>query len=132
VSELWIPSLDERALRERLRRRSHLVRLRTSAQNRIFGLQTQWGLRLALTDIPQEQAMERLAEHGMPEVWRRSVSEALQVIGLLDERLKPLEAELRPLALADPRVELLRTIPGVGELLGLTIASEINDVARFR
>ncbi len=68
VPELWIPSLDERALRERLRRRSHLVRLRTSAQNRIFGLQTQWGLRLALGDIPREQALERLAEHGMPEV----------------------------------------------------------------
>jgi transposase len=26
---------------------------------------------------------------------------------------------------------LLRTIPGVGELLGLTIAAEIGDVARF-
>src|SRR4051812_2910459 len=29
------------------------------------------------------------------------------------------------------RVVLLDTIPGVGELLGLTIASEIGDVARF-
>jgi transposase len=46
VPELWIPSLDDRALRERLRRRTHLVRLRASAMNRIFGLLTQWGLRL--------------------------------------------------------------------------------------
>jgi transposase len=131
VPELWIPSLDERALKERLRRRSHLVRMRTSAQNRIFGLQTQWGLRLALHDIPPAHALERLAEHGMPEVWRRSVAEALEVIALLDERLKPIEEELRPLARADPRVQLLRTIPGIGELLGLTIASEVSDVARF-
>ena len=35
VPELWIPSLDDRALRERLRRRTHLVRLRASAMNRI-------------------------------------------------------------------------------------------------
>jgi len=131
VPQLWIPSLDERALRERLRRRSHLVQLRTSAKNRIFGLQTQWGLRLALSDIPLEQVLERLAEHGMPDVWRRSVAEALGVIDSLDERLVPLERELRPLAQADPRVKLLRTIPGVGELLGLTIASEISDIARF-
>jgi transposase len=38
VPALWLPSLDERALRERLRRRMHLVRLRTSAKGRIFGL----------------------------------------------------------------------------------------------
>ena len=35
-------------LRERLRRRMHLVRMRASAMNRIFGLLTQWGLRLSL------------------------------------------------------------------------------------
>jgi len=28
-------------------RRMHLVRLRTSAKGRIFGLQTQWGLRIS-------------------------------------------------------------------------------------
>jgi transposase len=37
VPARWLPSLDERALRERLRRRMHLVRLRTSAKGRIFG-----------------------------------------------------------------------------------------------
>jgi transposase len=35
------------------------------------------------------------------------------------------------LARADARVMLLDTIPGVGDLLGLTLASEIGDVARF-
>jgi transposase len=48
VPALWLPSLDERALRERLRRRMHLVRLRTSAKARIASLQTQWGIRVSL------------------------------------------------------------------------------------
>src|SRR5437867_4597291 len=48
VPALWLPSLEERALREQLRRRMHLVRLRASAMNRIFGLLTQWGLRVSL------------------------------------------------------------------------------------
>ena len=48
VPELWVPPLEDRALRERLRRRTHLVRMRASAMNRIFGLQTQWGLRISL------------------------------------------------------------------------------------
>src|SRR5215203_5294050 len=41
VPELWVPALADRALRERLRRRMHLVRMRASAMNRSFGLLTQ-------------------------------------------------------------------------------------------
>ena len=131
VPELWIPSLDDRALRERLRRRTHLVRMRASAMNRIFGLLTQWGLRLSLERLRAPDAMALLESRGVPAAWRRSIAEALAVIDLLDRRIAPLESELGPLARADPRVLLLTTIPGVGELLGLTIASEIGDVARF-
>src|SRR5215216_4584807 len=131
VPELWIPSLDDRALRERLRRRTHLVRMRASAMNRIFGLLTQWGLRLSLERLRAPDAMALLESRGVPATWQRSIAEALAVIDLLDRRIAPLEAELGPLAQADPRVLLLRTIPGVGELLGLTIATEIGEVARF-
>ena len=131
VPELWVPSLSDRELRERLRRRMHLVRMRASAMNRIFGLLTQWGLRLSLRRLAEPDAMDLLAQRGVPEVWRRSIAEALAVIELLDTRIGPLERELGPLARADARVVLLDTIPGVGDLLGLTLASEIGDVARF-
>src|SRR4051794_1058569 len=131
VPELWVPSLDDRALRERLRRRTHLVRMRASAMNRIFGLQTQWGLRISLQRLRAPDAMTLLERQGMPAVWRRSVIEALDVIELLDARITPIDNELRPLSRADARVVLLDTIPGIGDLLGLTLASEIGDVARF-
>jgi transposase len=128
VPELWVPSLDDRALRERLRRRMHLVRMRASAMNRIFGLQTQWGLRISLQRLRAPDAMTLLEQQGMPAVWRRSIAEALDVIELLDARITPIDHELRPLARADARVVLLDTI---GDLLGLTLASEIGDIARF-
>ena len=131
VPSVWVPSLDDRAIRERLRRRSHLVRLRTSATNRSFGLLTQWGLRRSLTALRKPGAIDELAEHGVPEVWRHSIVTLLGVIDDLDRQLAPLERELRPLARADERVKLLMTIPGIAELLGLTIASEIGDIARF-
>jgi transposase len=131
VPALWVPSLEERALRERLRRRTHLVRLRTSAMNRTFGVLTQWGLRIPLERLRRPDAVDLLERHAMPAVWRRSIEEAIAVIDLLDARIGPLDRELEPLARADRRVVLLETIPGVGKLLGLTIANEIGDVARF-
>jgi transposase len=132
VPELWVASHDDRALRERLLRRMHLVRLRTSAKNRIFGLLSQWGLRVSVKRLRQADGLLLLERLPLPEVWRASIAEALAVIELLDQRIAPIEAELAPLAQADGRVQLLRTIPGLGSLLGLTIASVIGDISRFR
>jgi len=131
IPKVWVPTLDDRAIRERLRRRSHLIRLRTSATNRSFGLLTQWGLRDNLTALRKPGAIDELAEDGMPEVWLQSIRTLLGVIDDLDRQLAPLERERRLLARGDERAVLLMTIPGVGELLGLTLASEIGDIARF-
>jgi len=131
VPEVWVPSIEERANRERLRRRVHLIRLRTSAINRTFGLLTQWGLRRNLTALRKPGAIDELAEHGVPEIWRQSIVTLLGVIEDLDAQLAPLEQELRPHARQDPRVRLLMTIPGVAEILGLTLASEIGEISRF-
>jgi transposase len=131
VPALWLPSLDQRALRERLRRRMHLVRLRTSAKARIAGLQTQWGVRVSLARLRRADGLMLLERAGVPEVWCRSVGECLAVIDFLDARIQPLDAELRPFAHADPNAVLLDTIPGVAELLALTIAVEIGEINRF-
>jgi transposase len=131
VPELWVPSVEERANRERIRRRAHLVSMRTSARNRIFGLLTQWGLRRSLKALRQPGALEGLASSGVPAVWCQSISTLLALIDDLDRQIGPLEAELRPHARQDPRVKLLMTIPGVAELLGLTLACEIGNVNRF-
>ena len=131
VPEVYVPAFADRELKERLGRRMHLVKLRTSAMNRAHGVLSQFGVTLAFNRLRQPDRDELLARLAIPEVWRRSIAEAVAVVGALDERLIPLEQELRPLARADPRVQLLVTIPGVGDLLGLTIASEIGDVSRF-
>src|SRR6059036_789262 len=65
VPALWIPSLEERELRERLRRRMHLVRLRTSAKNRVFGVLSQWGLRIPLRVLRSGDPMTVLERRGL-------------------------------------------------------------------
>src|SRR5215207_340383 len=132
VPELWLPSLEDRALRERLRHRAHLVRTRTAARNRIFGLLTQFGLRVSYRRLRRPDAMELLEGRGVPEVWRASITELVELAEEMDRRIDPLDRELAPLARSDQRVRLLRTMPGIGPLLGLTFAAEIGEVARFR
>ena len=50
--------------------------MRASAMKRIFGLQTQSGLRISLRRLRAPDAMTLLERHGMPAVWRRSIAEA--------------------------------------------------------
>ena len=89
------------------------------------------GVRVSLARLRRRDGLTLLERAGVPEVWRRSISECLALIDFLDARIAPLEAELRPFAKADPRALLLDTIPGVGELLALTIAAEIGEISRF-
>jgi len=131
VPAVWVPPFQDRALLEQLLRRMHLVRLRTSAKNRVFGILTQWGVRVPLSRLRRQDGLALLERRGVPEVWRDSVREALQTIDYLDERIVRLDQVLRPLAREDERARLLATIPGVGPLLALTIASVVGDVSRF-
>src|SRR6266542_383505 len=90
-----------------------------------------WGVRVSLRRLRRADGMTLLERAGMPAVWRHSISECLALIDFLDARIVPLDAELRPFAQADPRAVLLDTIPGVAELLALTIAVEIGEISRF-
>jgi hypothetical protein len=88
------------------------------------------GLRRSLTALREPDALAELADQGVPEVRRHSIATLLGVVDDLDRQLGPLDLELRPLARADRHAGLLATIPGVAELLGLTIA-KIGEVSRF-
>ena len=102
VPAVWVASTEDRAIRERLRRRAHLVKARTSARNRIFGLLTQFGLRISLTRLRRPDAIELLEHRGVPEAWRDSIAEHLDQIDELDRRIDPIDRELAPIARSDP------------------------------
>jgi transposase len=109
VPQVHVPTFPDRELKERLGRRMHMVRLRTAAMNRTHGVLSQFGVTLAFKRLREPDREELLIKRGIPEVWRRSIAEAVAVVAMLDQRLIPLEQELRPLARADPRVQLLHS-----------------------
>jgi transposase len=94
-------------------------------------LLTQFGLRISHARLRKPGAFELLERQGVPEVWRASIAELLELSEEMDSRIDPIDRELRPLARSDERARLLATIPGVGPLLSLTFAAEIGEVSRF-
>lgn len=94
VPEVHVPSFADRELKERLGRRMHMVRLRTSAMNRAHGVLSQFGVKLAFDRLRQPDRDELLIQRGVPDVWRHSITQAVGMVGEFDQRLTPIEQEL--------------------------------------
>jgi transposase len=55
----------------------------------------------------------------------------LRTVTALSTELRALDAQLEQQAAADPVVARLRTVPGVGPIVALSVRAFIDDVARF-
>ena len=104
VPELWIPSLDDRALQRAAqaadapRSAAHLGEEPDLRAAHPMGAAT---VAAATARTGRARAARRSAACRR---WRDSIAEALAVIDLLDARIAPVDRELRPFAAADPRV----------------------------
>ena len=131
VPSIWIPSEEVRQDRERARFRIHLVKHRTGLKNRVHAALISWGRPCPVSDLFGTAGRQHLDELDIPEPWKTNVESCLEVIDFLDGQIKTCETELRRAAADHPYVALLKTIPGVGDVLGYTIAAEIGDIDRF-
>jgi transposase len=131
VPAIWLPDPSVRAERERARWRLHLVRHRTALKNRIHATLLAFGHPRPVADLFGAAGRQLLDGLALPEPWAGDVAAALHLIDSLDAEIDGCEAALRTAGADHPYVPLLTTVPGIGPVLGYTIAAEIGDIARF-
>src|SRR5580700_3815386 len=130
LPEAWIAPAKVRQLRAVLRHRISLVRLGTQLRNRIHAVAADHGY-----DRPASYwtgpGRGWLAELDLPATSREIVTDCLAVIDGLAPPPDRIDGELHTRAKTDPRVKILRTLPGVGEFTALVMLAEIGDITRF-
>src|SRR3954451_16275018 len=131
VPEIWLPDPSIRAERELARFRLHLVKHRSALKNRIHSTLINFGKPCPVTDLFGLAGRELLQRLELPEPWRQSVDASLHMIDELDLQIAELQKALREAAPNHPYVQLLLTVPGIGQVLAYTIAAEIGDIERF-
>jgi transposase len=131
VPEIWLPTPEVREERERARWRLHLVRHRVALKNRIHATLLAFGKPCVVSDLFGVRGRERLEGLEFPEPWAGNLAASLTLIDELDDQIAECERELRRLGAHHEYVPTLMTTPGIGWVLGYTIASEIGDIARF-
>ena len=127
----YIYPRERRALRDLLRKRSHLVRQCTA---NILSFQNL--LRRNTARTLSAQAIKRL---DAAQVWELvsgpelalAMTSTLVIIQCLGTQIQTLTAAVMAQAKLDPVFKGLLTVPGIGQVLALTIMLEAGDMARF-
>jgi transposase len=119
-----------RQLRAVLRHRASLIRLGTQLRNRIHAVAADHGYDRS-AGYRAGPGRGWLAGLDLPAASREIVTGCLAVIDGLAPVIGRLDGELHQHAKADPRVKVLRTLPGVGEFTALVMLAEIGDISRF-
>jgi transposase len=123
----YVPPDDIAALREKVRRRAFLVRMRSKLKVKVKAQLTINGIQ-----PPSEHGL--FTSKGLE--WLHSlqldsVESYLPVISSLDIQVGKLSNELQKMAPQDEDVKLLMTIPGIGYYSALLVKSEIGNISRF-
>jgi transposase len=158
---VWIPPAPLRDLRELTRTRMVFTRMRTKLKNRIHANLAKYFLTLTEpSDIFGKKSRPALEERiaQLPPMTRWCTSAQLDELGKLDEKIAQMEAMIRGLVehcacefptigkcgggtfqWLEPRVgvpelpalRLLKSLPGVGDILATVLLLELGDVNRF-
>src|SRR4029450_1009028 len=131
VPAIWLPDPAVRAERERARWRLHLVRPRSSLNQRVHAVLLAHGKPCPVSDLFGLRGRQLLARLGLPDPWQGTIEASLRLIDELDREIADCERELHRLGADHRYVPLLLTVPGIGCVLAYTIAAEIGDIGRF-
>ena len=127
----WICPKEHRAVRDLLRKRTQLVRQRTSG----------W---LGIRNILERTAAKKLKSGGLRRLTIEEISEGIEdpnvllslratfaVVEVIKAQIGVLEDAVFEQAAHEDTYEILTSIPGVGPILASTIQYETGDISRF-
>jgi transposase len=131
LPEGYIYPRSERPVRDLLRKRSQMVRQRTTNLLSIENLLTRntgsslSAKRVKALDV--EQVDQLLAEPDLA----LAVKANLSVMSSADQQVELLERTVTQRVKLRPQFSFLKSVPGIGEILALTIMLETGDIGRF-
>jgi transposase len=135
LPEVWIPPAGLRDLRGLMRTRL-ATRSHTSAlKNRMHAALRRYGVMAGEPPVDLFAKKNRLqlsvAIGRLPEETRRATLHEWEMLDLIEKHIGELEVRIRARIGKLGWVRLLKSLPGVGEILGATLHLEIGDVSRF-
>ena len=128
---IWVPTEEEREVRQLLLDRHHRVRARTAAKNQLQALAMNQGVQKG-RGLWTEAGRELLAGLTMAEHTARRRDYLLQRVAELDQEIAEMDVRVWAEVQRRPAALRLKTHPGVGPQTALATVLTLGEVSRFR
>ncbi len=133
-----MPPPQQRQKRRLVHHRRSLVQRRTQTKNQIRSIFGQQGIALprgtkcwTKAGVQQIQTeAKKITKCEVDDLWRGRLDVELKLLAMIDHQIKNVDKSLE--ALADDKVKLLMTVPGVGIGLAQTVVVHLDDPHRFK
>jgi transposase len=131
--QAYVYPANMRATRDLLRRRMYLMRKRAELLTHIQNTNSQYNLPDIGKKIAYKANRDGVAERFPDPAVQKSIEVDLALLGHYDHLLRTMELSILNTAKQQHTntLYLLRTVPGIGEILSLVLLYEIHDIARF-
>jgi len=135
-----VPPPAVRQRRRLIRHRKTMVERRTISKNQIRSIYSQQGLQLprgntlwTKAGLAQLRSEARpIGECAIEDLWRGRLNIELDLLEAIEGQLLVMEKKLDELGQADPQVQRLQSIKGVGPRLAETVVACLDDPHRFK
>ena len=131
LPEAWIAPPEIRELRELTRYRHKLVGLRTSCRDQVHAVLAKLGVPVSHSDIFGVHGQAWLDGLRLPQPYAGKVASLRQLDAGLSAEIVLLEQVIGDLLAGHEGYRAIRTLPGIGPVLGAVIVAEIGDIRRF-
>ena len=131
IPQAYIPPREIRELRELLRYRASLVRIRTKVKNKVHAILIKNGIQHPYSDLFGKKGREWLNTLELRPVYRQAIDGYLRLLGFVDNEILPVSQQIDRMAKSEPSAIILETVPGIGHYTALLVLSEIGDIRRF-
>lgn len=128
---IWVPSVEERDLRQLLKHRHTLVQMRTRVKNQLQHIALNQGLQKK-SKLWSQEGQQWLKKLELDPWTQRRRDDLLQMLEKLDQQVKQMDLEATKAAAARKDAQLLMSHPGVGPILALATVLTLGDVSRFK
>jgi transposase len=131
LPEAYIAPRELRDLRDLLRHRVALTRMRSALKQRVGAILAKHGIQRPYSNLFGPGGMRFLDELELREGPRRRLDSLLALIGDFDREIDQTSAEIDRRAKADAFVEVLCQVRGIGRYIAMLVIAEVGDISRF-
>jgi transposase len=131
LPESYIAPRELRDLRDLLRHRVALTRMRSSLKNRVSAILAKHGIQRPYSDLFGLAEMKFLADIELRESPRQRLDSTLSLIADFTREIDATSREIDARATENAYVPVLCQIRGVGRYIAMLIIAEVGDIDRF-